>query len=105
MELSGGGTAAQANQSLMKRLGMKRYSIGMALAVLAAIAICVVFMVFIGRQLPAVEMGAHGWVALALGTLLSLIVGGGLSAILVIGRRRGYDEAAHDLYRGHFDKE
>ncbi|GGE47388.1 hypothetical protein GCM10011367_22720 [Marinicauda pacifica] len=84
---------------------MNRNAIGTALVVLAAIAICVVFMVVIWRQLPAVEMGAHGWVALALGTLLSLIVGGGLSAILVISRRRGYDEGAHELYRGHFEND
>lgn len=76
----------------------------MTLLVLAAIAICAAFIFLMLRQLPSAEMGAHGWVALVLGTVLSFVVGGGLSAILVVSRRRGYDEAAHDLYRGHFDK-
>ncbi|WP_192900953.1 hypothetical protein [Marinicauda algicola] len=78
-------------------------SLGMALVTLAGVAISVVFLVFAGKLLPAVEMGVHGWAALVLGTALSFLVGGGLSAILVIGRRRGYDEAAHDLYRARFE--
>ncbi|WP_375284359.1 hypothetical protein [Marinicauda pacifica] len=84
---------------------MNRNSIGLGLVVTAAIAICMTFIVFTGRLLPTVEMGAHGWVALVLGTVLSLIVGGGLSAILVISRRRGFDEGAHDLYRNRFEKD
>lgn len=84
---------------------MKKNSIGMTLVVLAAIVICAAFIFLIAHQLPSAEMGAHGWVALVLGTVLSLTVGGGLCAILVISRRRGYDEAAHDLYRNHFDRD
>lgn len=45
--------------------------------------------------MPEGGMSGHGWAALALGVLLSVIIGGGLSAILIISRRRGYDEAAH----------
>jgi len=84
---------------------MKKSSIGMGLVALATVATAVYVLVFLGRGLPAVDMGVHGWVALGLGTLFSLIVGGGLAAILIVSRRRGYDEAAHDLYRSHFDKE
>lgn len=84
---------------------MTRNSVGLAAVVIAAIAICVAFIVLTGSQLPSVAMGTHGWAALILGVLFSLIVGGGLSAILVIGRRRGFDEGAHDLYRDRFDRD
>jgi hypothetical protein len=50
-------------------------------------------------NMPQVHMGVHGWIALGLGTVLSIVVGGGLSAILIISRRRGYDEAAHDVFQ------
>lgn len=84
---------------------MKKSSIGMGLVAVGTLAICVYALIFIGRQIPAVEMGVHGWVALVLGTIVSLIVGGGLAAILVISRRRGFDDGAHDLYRSRFEEE
>lgn len=63
------------------------------------IAACSAFLVWGLGSLPSLEMGVHGWVALVLGTLLSVVVGGGLAAILIISRRRGYDEAAHEAFR------
>jgi len=41
----------------------------------------------------ASAMSIHGWIALALGTLLSLAVGGGLMALVFYSARRGYDDA------------
>lgn len=40
----------------------------------------------------ASAMSIHGWIALSLGTLLSLAVGGGLMALLFYSARRGYDD-------------
>ncbi len=37
-------------------------------------------------------MSIHGWIALALGTLLSLAVGGGLMALTFYSARKGYDD-------------
>jgi hypothetical protein len=37
-------------------------------------------------------MSIHGWIALTLGTLLSLAVGGGLMALVFHSARRGYDD-------------
>ena len=34
----------------------------------------------------------HGWAALILGVLFSLIIAGGLAALLIFSNRRGYDE-------------
>ncbi|MCY4395380.1 MAG: hypothetical protein OXC10_09620 [Rhodospirillaceae bacterium] len=38
------------------------------------------------------EMTAHGYVALAAGSTLSLLIGGGLMALVFFSARRGYDD-------------
>lgn len=40
----------------------------------------------------ASEMSIHGWIALTLGTFLSLAVGGGLMALVFYSARKGYDD-------------
>jgi hypothetical protein len=37
-------------------------------------------------------MSIHGWIALTLGTVLSLAVGGGLMALVFHSARKGYDD-------------
>lgn len=37
-------------------------------------------------------MSIHGWIALFLGTFLSLAVGGGLMALVFYSARKGYDD-------------
>jgi hypothetical protein len=37
-------------------------------------------------------MSIHGWIALGLGTLLSLALGGGLMALVFHSARKGYDD-------------
>jgi hypothetical protein len=37
-------------------------------------------------------MSMHGWIALGAGTLLSILVGGGLMALVFFSARRGYDD-------------
>lgn len=41
-----------------------------------------------------VPMDKHGWIALGLGTFFSIIIGGGLMALMFFSNRRGYDDAA-----------
>jgi len=46
-----------------------------------------------------VEMSVHGWIALALGTIFSLLIGCGLMALMFYSNRTGYDEVATpDVY-------
>ncbi len=45
--------------------------------------------------MDAVQIGVHGWIALILGVIFSLAVGGGLMALVFVSSRRGYDEKAH----------
>ncbi|GBD41976.1 hypothetical protein HRbin39_01363 [bacterium HR39] len=42
-------------------------------------------------------MGLHGWIALALGALVTLLLGGGLMALVFHSARRGYDDRAGHL--------
>lgn len=37
-------------------------------------------------------MSIHGWIALALGTFVSLALGGGLMALVFHSARKGYDD-------------
>jgi len=42
----------------------------------------------------ASAMSIHGWIALTIGTVLSLAVGGGLMALVFHSARQGYDDRA-----------
>jgi hypothetical protein len=56
------------------------------LAVVAAAAF------YLWSSLDGVEIGWRGYLAIALGVGFSLLVGGGLMALMFISARRGYDE-------------
>lgn len=50
----------------------------------------------------ASAMSVHGWIALSLGTFLSLAVGGGLMALVFYSARKGYDDRIEiDNDHGH----
>ena len=56
-------------------------------------------------MMPGVEMSGHGWLAMVLGIVLSLVVGGGLMTLVFYSSRHGYDEAADfRMYRGEDDE-
>ena len=69
------------------------------LAVGAVIATFVVMgMVWLlSRSSMGADMSSHGWVALLAGTVVSFIVAGVLTTVLVLGRRNGFDEGAHEI--------
>jgi ABC-type multidrug transport system permease subunit len=78
---------------------MPRSTVAVLITAALIVAACTAFLIWGLNSMPDLEMGVHGWVALVLGTLLSVVVGGGLAAILIISRRRGYDEMAHEAFR------
>lgn len=57
---------------------------------LGGILAVVLFGVLTGWDSSA--MSIHGWIALGLGTLLSLALGGGLMALVFHSARKGYDD-------------
>jgi hypothetical protein len=58
--------------------------------VLGGILAAVMFGVLMDWDASA--MSIHGWIALTLGTLLSLALGGGLMALVFYSARKGYDD-------------
>jgi hypothetical protein len=42
-----------------------------------------------------VPLGVHGWTAMALGIVFTLVVGIGLMTLMFYSSRHGYDEAPH----------
>jgi hypothetical protein len=62
-------------------------------------AFLVVSILFAARAWVGVDtqMSGHGWVALAIGAVLSLLVGGGLMALVFFSSRRGWDDIDRDL--------
>jgi NADH:ubiquinone oxidoreductase subunit 5 (subunit L)/multisubunit Na+/H+ antiporter MnhA subunit len=55
------------------------------------------------QEIGEVAIGMHGWIALALGAVLTFLVGAGLMALMFFSARRGYDERAHEAERTHAD--
>lgn len=49
------------------------------------------------EQTAGTAMGFHGWLAMILGIIFTLLVGCGLMALMFYSSRHGYDEAASDL--------
>lgn len=47
---------------------------------------------YVWSALDGVAMSIHGYIALGLGVILSLLVGGGLMALVFFSARRGYDD-------------
>lgn len=66
----------------------------LAIAVLALLALTVIWVISAWSIGGDIEIGKHGWIALGLGTFFSLLIGCGLMALMFFSSRRGYDEAA-----------
>jgi hypothetical protein len=67
-------------------------TVGVLLGLLVA---AVLVMLWAWREMGDVEISGHGLTALALGAVVSLIVGAGLMALVFFSHRRGYDDSAH----------
>jgi len=66
-------------------------TIALALVLFGLLALAVRFM-FSAWTMTDARMSGHGWTALVLGVVMSLIVGCGLMALMFFSSRRGYDE-------------
>ena len=76
---------------------------------IALIAVLLVLLILTGvwatsvwNATDDVAMDKNGWIALILGTILSLVIGCGLMALIFFSSRRGYDDAA-DPFRKRED--
>jgi hypothetical protein len=76
------------------------------LAVLTAILLMtVVWAAYVWTSSNDVPMSQHGWIALGLGTLFSLVIGCGLMALMFFSSRSGYDEAATPKFMQRRDED
>ena len=67
----------------------------MLLAALVAILIMtIVWATSVWTSSNDVPMSKHGWIALGLGTLFSIVIGCGLMVLMFFSSRSGHDEAA-----------
>lgn len=72
---------------------------GTALLVLALGALLAAATYLTVKDWDASAVSLHGWIALGAGAALSLLVGGGLMALVFYSARKGYDDRI-DLDRG-----
>ncbi len=70
-----------------------------ALPLLALLAAATLFGISAWLHLSGVAIPLSGWLAIAGGVFFSLLVGGGLMALMFYSSRKGYDEQAR-----HFDE-
>jgi hypothetical protein len=70
----------------------RQYVLFGILFALLALSMCGLTVAFAMFKLPHITV--HGWIAMGLGTIFSLIVGCGLMALAFYSARHGYDQAA-----------
>ena len=76
---------------------MKRMNVGQLVLLAVLVFICIaaiIWAISVWNVTSAIEMSKHGWIALALGTFFSLLIGCGLMALMFFSSRSGHDEAA-----------
>jgi hypothetical protein len=75
--------------------GSKRPPIGtggwIAIAAMGVILGAAIWFMFYGWNLADGQIDTNGYIALGLGVLLSMVLGGGLMALLFWSNRKGYD--------------
>ncbi len=69
---------------------MKTVFLWAVLLILLAAVVVAVTVAFGGDSMSRISM--HGWIALTLGSVLSLALGAGLMALSFISSRRGFDD-------------
>jgi hypothetical protein len=63
---------------------------------LGLLALAVAFTVQAWQRIDA-QLSIHGWIALGLGVLFSLVIGCGLMALIFYSSRHGYDERLKNI--------
>lgn len=64
---------------------------------LGCLGLVVGWSVWAWQQTTGVEMSGHGYAAMTLGIIFTLVVGCGLMALMFYSSRHGYDERVSDL--------
>jgi hypothetical protein len=78
----------------LRRFPIDRWLVIAALMGLLGLALWAAYRQWI---LVEVDVPAWAWVSIAFGALLSILVGGGLMALIFYSSRKGYDEPPHKI--------
>jgi hypothetical protein len=62
---------------------------------LGLLALSVGVAIWAWQEIGDVEISGHGLIALGLGVVVTVLLGGGLMALVFFSSRRGYDARAH----------
>lgn len=82
------------NDPVPKGMPGNRSRLALAAVGIASIAALLALGVYTWQSLGTVEMSANGYLALVLGVIGTVALGGGLMTLLFYSHRHGYDEAA-----------
>ena len=74
---------------------MRAVATVVTIVILLGLLIAAVWFAYSGLIVEGAPMSGHGYAAMAIGVILSLIVGVGLMALLFYSSRHGYDEPPH----------
>jgi TRAP-type C4-dicarboxylate transport system permease small subunit len=76
------------HESKHARLGAAGW---LAIAAMGIVLGAAIWFMFYGWNLTDAQISTQGYIALTLGIVLSIVVGGGLMALLFWSNRKGYD--------------
>ena len=78
-------------------LTLRNLSSGTWLAIFILVSLAVISTIvgwWVWREMRDVQIGLHGWIALAIGVTVTSLLGFGLMALVWRSRDRGYDDRA-----------
>jgi hypothetical protein len=91
----GFGVKPVMNEPLLTSTSRRALTIAVAIAA-AVVVVLIAVVVVLWRTVATSEISGAGWVAMALGVLLTIALGVGLMSLVFISNRRGYDDDAGD---------
>jgi len=80
--------------------GLGRGGVLLLLALFVMLTFAIIWSMMAWTSAEDAEMSIHGWIALGLGTVLSLVIGCGLMILMFYSSRSGYDEVATPRFDG-----
>ena len=74
-----------------------KYLIILTLAFLLVLTIVALASYSVWVEMGVISLGFHGWAAIIIGSLGSILLGAGLMTLSFYSSRSGHDEKAHDI--------
>ena len=88
-----------------KRVSLSGGQFVLLAALSAILVMTIAWAITVWTSSNDVPMSKHGWIALGLGTVFSLVIGCGLMALMFFSSRSGHDEAATPKFMRRREKD